>query len=517
MLKRLVAIVLLAFLPWIIVYGKDDNGQKRLTAKDASNLFYNILLGTDEGNNYVEALNILAHTKGYKDKMPTYCARALLRYSWVLLRNGQTELAGRTLREAQKYITPADSAMLYDIKSGLGNCYMNSGQYEKAKKILLELIDYHKKKGMTDKYIADLQNLGVYYNNINQLGRAYDCLKKAQKVAIEHRSYIWVFSVNRNLADILTDSQQKINLMSSTLEMEMRQNLPQLMPQTHYYLSKALFSAQQYDRAIEEAGMALEGAHEISESVDSTDVLSLLAKIYTARQNFELATYYYRETCQRMQSKDKGKNNKIANESRIANDLIAWCNNNVVMKSNGDFELKSDEKTSVPSNITIIIVSLLVLCSLTLLLIILYQKRKANEMEHTIGYLLLFYNNQNVLLKKIYNLLKQVSGRDTDSTSKLRNISHFLMDNRLDNFQSEFASNQQKKTDEFIERLTRRYPNLTDTEKQTAVYLWHGLSTHEICVLTGNQPRSVNTNRYRLRKSMSLGSDEDLVKHLHSI
>lgn len=503
------------FLPPIKV-NAIPQGASRLTAKEASALFNDALIRGNEGENYIEALEVLSRTKGYKEHMPSYCAKALTHYSWVLQHNGRTELAERVLHEAQNYLTPADSALQYDIKSGLGNCYMRSGEYAKAKKILDELLAYHKQRRMHDKYIADLQNLGTYYNRIKQPGRALHYYRQAQREALARHDWLRVFAINRSLATVIIDNDQKVALMRQTLDIEMRQNLTKLMPQTHYYLSEALYSAQQFDPALKEASLALEGAHEIPESVDSTDVLRLMAEIYAARQNFELSSFYYRQADQRMRADISGNATKIADESRITNDLISWCHDNIVMKPGGKFELKSDTRSAV-STALIVTASLLLLVTILFILAIAYSARRMKKMENDVGYLLLFYNNQNVLLTKIDNLLRQVSGRDAESSTRLRSIRHFIQDNKLDNIQSEYTARQQQQTDRFVDRLTRLYPNLTDTEKQTAVYLWHGLSTREICVLTGNQPRSVNTNRYRLRKSMSLGNDEDLVKHLRSI
>ena len=62
----------------------------------------------------------------------------------------------------------------------------------------------------------------------------------------------------------------------------------------------------------------------------------------------------------------------------------------------------------------------------------------------------------------------------------------------------------------FLGRLLKQYPELSDNEKQLCVYLRMGLSTQEICVLTGNQPRSVNMARYRLRRALNLAETDNL-------
>lgn len=512
--------MLLALFMCIFLEGTGATAKEKarpLTPYEADKLFKNVLINDDEGDNYVEALEVLSHADGYKQHIPYYCAKALTRYGWVLTKHNQTTLATNMLLEAQKYLSPKDSILKYDIMSGLGNCYLNSGQFTKAKMLLLKLLDYHKRMGMFDKYIADLNNLGIYFMSVGQTGRAYTCWKRVQVLAKNKHLWHWVFEVNRNLSFLITNSSEKINLLRTTLDIEMRNNLPQLLPQTHYYLSLAYFENQEYDRAIAEAQIALEGAHSIAESVDSTEVMRLMAKIYTARQNFELAAHYYSETDKRMSERMDSANGRSDRGSRIASDLMAWCRNNVIMKNDGDFELRSSNGTDVTLRYFFIATIMLLVCIVCMAVMFKVKREKERDMSRTINYLLLFYNNQNVLLTKIFNLIRQVAGRDTDNNSRLRNIGHFIQENKLDNFETKYTAWTQRQTDGFTARLIRRYPNLTETEKQMAVFLWLGLSTHEICVLTGNQPRSVNTNRYRLRKSMSLGNEEDLVSYLQSI
>lgn len=510
-------LVILMNVCFISLHAATKKTTRSITAHEADKLLQSVLINDGEGGNYVEALEVLAHTDGYKQNIPYYCAKALTRYGWVLIKNNQTTLATNMLLEAQKYLTPKDSILKYDIMSGLGNCYLNSGHYTKAKRLLSKLIEYHKQKGMVDKYIADLNNFGIYYISVGQTGRAYICWKRAQVLAKNKHLWNWVFEANRNLSFLITNSSEKINLFKATLDIEMKNNLPQLLPQTHYYLSQAYYENQQCDRAIAEAQIALEGAHSIAKSVDSTEVMRLMAKIYTARQNFELATQYYSETDKRMRERLDSASGRADEGSRIASDLMAWCRNNVIMKNNGDFEFRSPNNTDVPLRYFLMSAVMLMACMVYVPVMFKVKRDRERDMAKTINYLLLFYNNQNVLLTKIFNLIRQVSGRDADNNSRLRNIGHFIQDNKLDNFVTKYTAWPQQQADDFTERLIRRYPNLTDTEKQMAVFLWLGLSTHEICVLTGNQPRSVNTNRYRLRKSMSLGNEEDLVLFLKNI
>ncbi|CAK7082735.1 MAG: hypothetical protein BACC_03288 [Bacteroides sp.] len=76
--------------------------------------------------------------------------------------------------------------------------------------------------------------------------------------------------------------------------------------------------------------------------------------------------------------------------------------------------------------------------------------------------------------------------------------------------------NIEDKSKEFIERLTKEHPNLTQGEKYLATMLRVNLSTKEISMISGNSPKTINMNRYRLRKALNLPTEKDLVEYLQN-
>lgn len=86
-----------------------------------------------------------------------------------------------------------------------------------------------------------------------------------------------------------------------------------------------------------------------------------------------------------------------------------------------------------------------------------------------------------------------------------------------DKANSVLLTNVEEKNQEFLQRLSERHPNLTQGEKHLAGLLRVNLSTKEIAMLTGNVPKTINMNRYRLRKSLNLSSEEDLTEYLQNI
>lgn len=506
---------------------------RKMTPKEAEVLLTKDVISDGECFRYVEALDVLSHAKPYKDQMANYCSLALQHYGWMLIHNGQLEIAQQVLEKSLSYTAPSDSVRYYSILSDMGHCYLKAEQYSKARQVIDKLSAYYKKNGDNDRFMVTIRNMGVYYYHINQPAKALDCFRRSNKMAFQLKDWFWYSTIIYDMSPLLEDVGERIRLLKGSLLIDQKHNLPELVSYSHYHLSKAYLDGQQYDRALNEANISLDGLSKGCYSIDSSDVVKLIGDIYSARQNFELASYYYKMYGRLLQHAMTKNKIWIAQQSETMNSIVSWCENHVTKKKDGSFELKNDDEFVSPS-LLVGFVIMVVVAIFFLGLTFYYRRQRARAeaalkayhegqaekitgMEKTIGYLLLFYNNQNVLLSKLYTLVKQIKGFDSDNDNKLRNLSHFIQSNRLSPIKSEYTENEQERINQFLQRLVKLYPNLTETDKQMALYIWFGLSTHEICILTGNQLRSVIMSRYRLRKSMSIDGDFDLVEVLRNV
>lgn len=73
-----------------------------------------------------------------------------------------------------------------------------------------------------------------------------------------------------------------------------------------------------------------------------------------------------------------------------------------------------------------------------------------------------------------------------------------------------YSKAEQVYTD-FSERLTLKFPKLTNQEKRLMVLLRIGFSSKEIAPILNISPKSVEISRFRLRKKLNLNKDENLV------
>ena len=68
-----------------------------------------------------------------------------------------------------------------------------------------------------------------------------------------------------------------------------------------------------------------------------------------------------------------------------------------------------------------------------------------------------------------------------------------------------------------MNNLLQKHPNLTKGERNLALLIRGGMSTKEISMLLGLETKTINMNRYRLRKALGIPQDADLHDYLTSL
>ena len=131
----------------------------------------------------------------------------------------------------------------------------------------------------------------------------------------------------------------------------------------------------------------------------------------------------------------------------------------------------------------------------------------------------IFLQSRNELLDKIRDMIKKgyrMSG--TEVVKHLKQLNLFIAQYQSTDIESNsILMSVEERNQEFLERLTKQHPDLTQGEKDLSLLLCINLSTKEISLLTGKSPKTINMNRYRLRKSLNLSSNESLTEYLQSI
>jgi len=80
-----------------------------------------------------------------------------------------------------------------------------------------------------------------------------------------------------------------------------------------------------------------------------------------------------------------------------------------------------------------------------------------------------------------------------------------------------FEKNLVKSHEEFVERLTTKYPLLTPKDIKLCIYLKMNLSSKEIAPLMNISFRGVELHRYRLRKKLGISTEESLTRFMITV
>ncbi|NJO88450.1 MAG: sigma-70 family RNA polymerase sigma factor [Chloroflexia bacterium] len=129
----------------------------------------------------------------------------------------------------------------------------------------------------------------------------------------------------------------------------------------------------------------------------------------------------------------------------------------------------------------------------------------------------LYIGMKNELLVKVKDEIKKLIRRNKEN-QELRPIVHQLNNSLRHNTELvEFTENVEKVNIDFINKLTEKYPDITENEKQLAIFLRLNFSSKEIADFRAVSIKAVEMSRYRLRKKFELDKNDSLRQFIQSL
>lgn len=130
-----------------------------------------------------------------------------------------------------------------------------------------------------------------------------------------------------------------------------------------------------------------------------------------------------------------------------------------------------------------------------------------------------FLKSRNEMMDKVRDMIKEAYRMEADKVAPhLKKVNAFI-----GSYVSHDTSSQtlllraEECNKDFMNALITRHPDLTKGERNLALLIRGGMSTKEISLLLGLETKTVNMNRYRLRKSLGLPTDTDLQDYISGI
>lgn len=139
-------------------------------------------------------------------------------------------------------------------------------------------------------------------------------------------------------------------------------------------------------------------------------------------------------------------------------------------------------------------------------------KSELNFKKRELTQLALYINQQNEALESLRNELGSLKPGDNKKLE--RDLEQRL---NISKQREAFEMNVDLMNEDFYHQLSTRYPSLTENDKKLCAMIRLGLSSKEIASIVSISPKSVDMNRYRLRKKLELSADEDLSTFLTNL
>lgn len=127
----------------------------------------------------------------------------------------------------------------------------------------------------------------------------------------------------------------------------------------------------------------------------------------------------------------------------------------------------------------------------------------------------LMLNQQHKFLEEVAHLIKEIDSEPVPTKQQLRKLSRIVknnlsVDKNWENFRKQFDHVHPN----FVKRIEREFPVLTQNDLRHCAYIRMRLSTKEIAELMNVNPTSVQISRVRLKKKMALPEEVDLRTHI---
>ena len=118
---------------------------------------------------------------------------------------------------------------------------------------------------------------------------------------------------------------------------------------------------------------------------------------------------------------------------------------------------------------------------------------------------------QSEMIESIQRILEEENSVNTIKTKIKKAIkSNAINQREWENFEKNLIQSHE----EFVQKLTNTFPELTSKDIKLSIYLRMNLSSKEIAPLMNISYRGVELHRYRLRKKIQLGPDESLSRFM---
>lgn len=478
----------------------------------------------------------------------TVCREATIISGYAEQLLGNFDLSIRILSDAEQMTDTTDTYTLARIYMIQGRVFSKLGDYSRANELNDRATSIFKSVGDSAQVAACYTQRGITLLNTNQYALAEHFFRKSLDISRRLRDLEGVARNLNNMCLYEGDSAEKLQMIDEAIAIN--KNLGSLWSLGENYNNKAkqLCYAGRYREALD----ALQRAYGFIEEIGARELLCDYYE-YMGMANAGLGDYKSAyESMEKMvwlAAELQRRNSQRNTDLEIARQR-ALDQKHAAERQEHLYNMQNIRRNLV------LIFCVLMLIAISCVFYYIWYKHKKNmellqathdlelaskevdklklrqqelELENAHAMLSLshrdltefaaFLKSRNEILERIREMVKEGYKLPPEAiVPHLKKISGFIATGvSNDNTSQTLIMKAEEKNKDFIQKLTARHPDLTKGSRHLALLIRGGLSTKEISVLLGLETKTVNMNRYRLRKALGIEQETDLFEYLKGL
>lgn len=432
--------------------------------------------------------------------------------------------------------------------NGLGIISANKSAWDKAYSYFSECLDLYQQLNEKNGIFKTHSNIGLLYLSQDKYQESLSSFLKAHQVVVEMED-TGEKQINANYFIAMAYSGMENYTMANTFFVEAiniakEKQYKRLLCFSQFNYAKSLFKQGSYNLAEKESKLSLQYFTESGMIQMEAETMMLLANIYEAKKNYQLALDYQKQYADKLNKFLKTE--KEENMQKLESSIEDYKLQNKII----DFELTKANLSYRNLQIGVLAgVAIILLIVLIIILRKFFIQRKTNTsvMEHleeikrnniervkTIeehmnnelnvknkellsnSLLFLRLNSMTSTIMEKIEILKKSVSKPNDKIL-LYEVENLISDLALDKDWGEFELYFLQTDNDFFNKLSERFPSLSPAEKRMCVLFSLDLKNKEIATLMQKSHQSISMAKIRIKRKINVESNEELVNLLNGL
>ncbi|MBN2682343.1 MAG: tetratricopeptide repeat protein [Bacteroidales bacterium] len=438
--------------------------------------------------------------------------------------------------------------LLGDIFLTLGQIYYEIENNTESLNYYYKALELFKKLNIPEKIVSADNKIGVVFLRKGEMEKAIDHFKRIieynnsldekQDLTPVYNNIGYAYSHNSENEEALKYFYLALSMSKETNDLKGMNRIKINIGRMHYLIKN-------YSEGEKYLNEALAGARSINDLSTVSLCYYYFHSFYSVQKNYEKALEFYRKHTALNDSLFRDESNRLIEKLKASYELQRKSQESKLQKAKFEARETKLKKIEQRNSFLIVLLVLIVIIAILFYFWIRFRARQHKEislkenalvkaelentqlaekhlkekLEHKnveLKNLALHIVEKNSFLETIINEMEKLNNQeDNKCFLKIKSMIESNLSN--DSQKKEFETYIEQIHQETIFKLDKHFPNLSNNEKRLAILLMLELSSKEISILFNITAKSVDMNRYRLRKKMNVPAEQNFSEFLNQL